>query len=157
MGLAATVYCNCYEQGLLRNAPPHPELVAIAHNGSLVCVGDQLEMLIAFDHWLDQEACKHSGGIALTHYLGNLAQLSLLREWLSGQQADLPLLLKKVIYNGTHTGDYLSLAHVPALQQELLSVAKTHLIDSHQELRNFHRQLQELSEVAMKLKKPIAF
>lgn len=159
MGLDATVYCDCYERGIGQKIPPHPEHVFVASDGSLECTGDNLEMLLAFDNWINNEACVHKNGVALTHRLGNLAIISLLRKLLSVHAMEFPLILKKVIYNGSHGGDHLTLEQVNDLKEEVAHLSQIHCLDAEEEmaLRTFQRQLQELVDVSLLLKKPIAF
>jgi hypothetical protein len=71
-----------------------------------------------------------------------------------------PVLLKKVLYCGTHTGDHLTIAQVRSLAIELGRLRKT--------LQNFGvadrrlilptiAQLERLTRTSLKTKKPIAF
>jgi hypothetical protein len=73
MGLDATVYCNCFEMGMLREPPPCPDIVHVTPDGSLDCKSDDLDTLLSFDRWLLERACEHENGILLHHRIGNLA------------------------------------------------------------------------------------
>ena len=119
MGLDAAVYCNCFESGKLKEPPPCPTLISIAPDGSLDCRSEELDTLLEFDQWLLNRACEHGNGILLHHRIGNMAQVALLRNELNREAEKFPVLLGKVLYNGTHGGDYLSLDDVKELQGEL--------------------------------------
>ena len=74
MGLDATVYCACFETGLLKEPPPCSQIF-VTDGGSLECHSEDLETLLAFDEWVNHRACNHPGGILLHHRIGNLAQV----------------------------------------------------------------------------------
>jgi hypothetical protein len=71
----------------------------------------------AHDRWV-QESCEHEGHV-ISEPLGNITRIQHVREFLRGLQGDpgpkFPILLKKVVYDGTHTGDWLPLKQSPAL------------------------------------------
>src|SRR5262245_41867477 len=118
MGLDATVYCDCFETGTLKELPPCPS-VLVSDDGSLDCRSEDLNTLQAFDQWLWHRACSHPSGIFLHHRIGNLAQVGLLRNELRREAAAFPILLTKVLYSGTHAGDYLTLNDVSDVKVEL--------------------------------------
>ena len=55
--------------------------------------------------------------------LGNITRVQHVREFLRGLQGDpgpkFPILLKKVVYDGTHTGDWIPVKESPALLREV--------------------------------------
>src|SRR4051794_1580466 len=106
MGLDVMVYCDCYEKGKLRTPLPQPELVYTDASGQMCLQGeDPRADQHRFDAW-QQEACEHGPlGWLVSHGLGNVARSGLLRELLSQTPDLFPLLLEKVLYNGTHCGD----------------------------------------------------
>ena len=105
MGLDATVYCNCFEVGRVKEPPPCT--VVVAADGSLDCKSDDLDTDLSFAKWL-LHACEHANGVLLHHRLGNMALVGLVRSELRQDELKFPVLLTKVLYNGTHAGDYLT-------------------------------------------------
>jgi len=159
MGLDATVYCNCFETGTLKEPPPCLELVAIAPDGSLDCRSENPETLLAFDQWLLHRACEHANGILLHYHIGNLAQVSLLRSELEREADMFPVSLVKILYSGTHSGDCLSLDDVRNVQSELkLLDGRVCLSDINQAyVAEYRQQMTELAEAALNVGKPISF
>jgi hypothetical protein len=159
MGLDATVYCDCYEAGRLREPPPNPDLISVAPDGSLDCRSDDLDTLLEFDRWLLKRACEHENGVLLHHRIGNLAQVGLLRGELSREAGKFPIVLEKVIYSGTHAGDYLSLDDVRQLESELRDMDRFVCSDKANQkyIKWFGRQMRELAKAALSVSKPISF
>lgn len=159
MGLDATVYCNCFESGRLKEPPPNSSLVYVAPDGSLDCRSEDLDVLLAFDTWFRESACEHKDGVLQYHYIGNIGLVGLLREELKRESEKFPILLEKIVYSGSHTGDYLSLADVSDLQVELKALAG--FVASNEKMQSyiegFRLQMQELIRAALSVGKPISF
>ncbi|XAM00325.1 hypothetical protein OT109_02835 [Phycisphaeraceae bacterium D3-23] len=160
MGLDACVYCDCFERGLIREAPPTDTEVQVASDGSLLCGSDRLETQLAFDRWLYTcRMCKHAGGVLLHHRIGNIALVGALRSELESLRESIPVIFEKVIYSGSHAGDFLGLEDVVFMQSELDSLGGflcsqrdyQHLMDE------FLRQMQELVTCSLAVGKPIVF
>ena len=158
MGLDATVYCDCFERGRLKELPPCPS-VFVSDDGSLDCRSEDLDTLQAFDQWLWHHACNHPSGIFLHHRIGNLAQVGLLRSELQREAPAFPILLTKVLYSGTHAGDYLTLNDIADLKAELEGLVT--FVCSQQSNQEYvdwlRRQMTELVEAATRVGKPISF
>lgn len=159
MGLDATVYCNCFENGRLEEPPPNSSSVYVAPDGSLYCKSEDLEALLVFDTWLRESACEHKDGVLRHHYIGNIALVGLLREELKRESEKFPIILEKILYSGTHAGDYLSLADVSDLQVELNALAEFAASNEKKQVyvEGFRLQMQELIGAALSLGKPISF
>jgi hypothetical protein len=160
MGLDAVVYCNCYETGKLREPPPRPELVSVEPNGMLVCKdGGDDALWFQLQNWIHSRACEHPDGELIRERIGNIAQVALLRAELQRQAASFPLILGKVIYSGSHGGDFLDLHTVKEMRGEIAHLAGFHSPNKKREpyLREFERQILELCEAALRVGKPIAF
>lgn len=157
MGLDATVYCNCSELQKLNEAPPC-QSVFVADDGSLDCGSEELNVLLAFDRWR-LSACDHPNGILLHHRIGNMAQAGLLRSELSRDPAAFPILLTKVLYSGTHAGDYLLPNDLGELAYELerLGWLVCSTPANHEYVSLFRKQIGELVEAAVGVGKPISF
>jgi hypothetical protein len=160
MSLDATVYCDCFERGRLRTPPlPQWNLYVDEYGGrsrsSLTGgLGDDL----AFDRW-NVTACEHEDGVLLHHYLGNIARVGLVREALSGHAESFPIILRKVVYNGVHGGDFLAVEQVESLRPELDALKRVRPDDQRQArcVRDFEAQLTELVGASLRLRKPISF
>src|SRR5271170_6153916 len=79
MGPDALVYCDCFEKGRLLEPPPPGSTLTVATDGTLLCVSEELEVQLAFDHWRYDRACAHESGILVHHRIGNAVLVSLLR------------------------------------------------------------------------------
>lgn len=159
MGLDATVYCDCFETGRLKERPPNPALVDVCDNGSLECRSDDSKVLSAFDEWRQRRACEHEEGVLLSHWIGNASHVGLLRSELEKDATKFSILLEKVLYSGTHTGDYLSGKDVLKLQKELKALAEFAASDKDSQsfVDEFRVQIAELANAALSVKKPISF
>jgi hypothetical protein len=158
MSLDATVYCNCFETGALKEQPPVPN-VLVAENGSLEYRSDDLNTLIAFDQWCWHRACEHPSGILLHHRIGNIAQVALLRSELQRDATAFPILLTKVVYNGIHGGDHLTISDIENLAIELERLGRFVCSTKHNQeyVDWFHQQMSELVTAARRVGKPLSF
>jgi hypothetical protein len=159
MGLDAVVYCDCFEQGLLREQPPPGCNLSVSPDGSLLCGSEDLEVQLAFDQWQLERACEHELSVLLHHRIGNIALVAVLRTELAKQAERFPLLLTKVLYNGTHCGDFLTVEELKGLRPEvgLLTGEPCDNPDMAGFLREFAAHMAELVECALKVGKPLAF
>jgi hypothetical protein len=158
MGLDATVYCNCFESGLLKEPPPCSS-VFVSDDGSLDCRSDDLDSLLAFDEWIGHRACEHPNGVLLHHHIGNLAQVGLIRSELERDGVKFPILVSKVLYSGTHAGDHLTLQDIATLAVELnrLSSFICSAEPKQEYVDWFRQQMVELVDAATRVRKPISF
>jgi hypothetical protein len=161
MGLNASVYCDCYETGKVKTAPPQPELVYIDPESGGVDLrwdapgADQN----SFFTWLGS-ACEHGPlGQLVSHRLGHIARIAFLRGLFAQTPECFPTLLSKVVYNGVHGGDVLNLSEVEDLAREVPAVQALHCAKDWEDeiLREFETQVLELVEAARKMRKPIVF
>jgi hypothetical protein len=159
MGLEAVVYCNCYETGRHKTPPPPGIEIIISADGSIQCAHETIESAIALDARTHKRACDHEDCTLVHHYIGNLALVASLRGTLEQCAERFPIILSKVVYNGIHAGDYLSLEDVRAVQQELKSLPSIACGNGEDQeyLDTFREQMTELVESALALQKPIAF
>lgn len=159
MGLDASVYCNCFETGRLRNPPRADYDVYVSEEGGLECRNTDLDTQMAFDAWRCNDACEHEDTTIIHHYIGNISLVGLLRQELSKQPDDLSMILTKVIYSGTHCGDFLTIDDIRDLQHEMprLKNFQCGKADSQSFVDEFYAQLAELIECALTVNKPIVF
>lgn len=161
MGLDAVVYCDCYEKGRLLEPPPAGSVLSVEPNGALgrAETGGTLESALEWDCWYESRACEHQGGILIEHRLGNIALIGLLRTELERASEQFPILVTKVVYSGSHAGDFLPAEDIPALQKELdaLSAFRCSNAQADRFMVEFRNQMSELAMVARLVGKPIAF
>lgn len=159
MGLDATVYCDCFEQGRLLEPPPAGCHLSVSADGTVNCGSDELEVQLAFDQWMLFRACKHENGKLLHHWLGNIALIAVLRQELSCRPESYPLLLGRVLYSGTHAGDYIDVADLEALEKEVALLSRHICQDaSHAPyVDDIWKKMKELVECALQVRKPISF
>lgn len=161
MGLDACVFCNCYETGKVEVPPPQPELVYIDPTTGQVSLRSEESGAdqYAFFDWL-ASACEHGPlGELVAHRLGNIALVAFLRGLLEQSPQRFPTLLSKIVNNGVHGGDTLSLTDIEGLAPEMLAVHSVHCTDASEEelLRNFEMQMMDLIQAAKSVRKPIVF
>ena len=158
MSLDGFVRCTCIRDG---KAKPHPfpDLLAFDESGDPMLKGDPSEeQWEAHDEWVN-EACEH-GGFILSLFLGNITRVKNLRSFLRALQGKpgprFPLLLEKVLYDGTHTGDWIPAKESPALLNEVNTVLHSSdiLADSEKE---FFENMKQLCDASIATGNPIMF
>jgi hypothetical protein len=158
MALDGHVRCNCILEG---RAKPHPfpDKLSFDETGEPVLSDDALDdELEAHDVWFG-ESCEH-GGFLVSLPLGNITRIGHLRAFLRSLQGNpgprFPLLLKKVIYDGTHSGDSIPRDLVPELMKEVDTVLHSSdiLADSEKE---FFGNMKLLCEASIETGNPILF
>ena len=110
MSLDGFVRCTCIRDG---KAKPHPfpDRLIVDESGEPTLTGDPSEQeREAHDQWLG-ESCEHEGSL-LSLFLGNITRVGNLRSFLRTCSAlpdrRFPIFLEKALYDGTHTGDWIS-------------------------------------------------
>jgi hypothetical protein len=110
------------------------------------------------DRWV-QESCEHEGFL-VSEFLGNITRAQHLRDFLRGLQGKpgprFPILLKKVVYDGTHTGDWIQAEESPTLLQEVETVLASKDILTPGE-REFFDSMKRLCEASVATGNPIVF
>jgi hypothetical protein len=106
-----------------------------------------------------ENACVHERGVFLMHCIGNIALVSDLRTELERLSNLFPILPGKVLYNGIHGGDFLTLSEVLAAREELEELKRFESRDPEMKahIESFRHRLSELVECALVLRKPIVF
>ena len=158
MSLDAYVRCTCIRDG---KAKPHPlpgRLMWDESNAPSLS-GDPTEKEWELhDHWV-QESCEHEGFL-VSEFLGNITRAQHLRDFLRGLQGKpgprFPILLKKVVYDGTHTGDWIQAEESPTLLQEVETVLASKDILTPGE-REFFDSMKRLCEASVATGNPIVF
>jgi bifunctional DNase/RNase len=95
--------------------------------------------------------CEHQLGHV---FLGNISAIADVRQELKHLLASDSLLLTRVVYDGTHTGDSLASAELPELLAEI-SVAEQQRPSPH--TLEFLRKLRQIAQVAQQHRRPLMF
>lgn len=158
MSLDAFVRCTCVRDG---KAKPHPfpDRLFVDERGEPSLSGKFSEKdWDVHDRWLS-ESCEH-GGFLVGEALGNITLAKHLRDFLRGLQGDpapcFPILLKKVVYDGTHTGDWIPRKEAEPLLQEVNTVLHSSDILSESE-RRFFLAMKRLCEASIATGNAIMF
>jgi hypothetical protein len=158
MGLDAYVRCTCIRDG---KAKPHPfpDRLTLDETEEPVLTGDpSTDEWTAHDHWFS-ESCEH-GGYVLCERLGNISLAAHLREFLKGLEGrpgpKFRILLTKVLYNGTHSGDSIPVSMSAELEKEVDTVLHSSdiLTDSETE---FFASMKRLCRASIETRNPIVF
>ena len=160
MSLTGTVYCDCVENNRLRIPHPLPELLFIDNSGYPDIRSAEIAQEILHDKWEAQNPCLHSGFRLVEYWLGNVAAIGQIRDQIEklskNTKTPYRILTSKVIYNGLHSGDFLSPNEVVQLRDELDSLRKVDSLKDPQ-FNEFLRKLQDLISKSISVGKPIAF
>jgi hypothetical protein len=182
MALDATVYCDCLESGKVARLSADGVTLVTESSGFPKLY--QQGVAIDFDH-PDHHLfeCEHLDRMLLTHRLGNISLIGLIRAELQREPHNFPILLEQVVYSGSHCGDWLSLETIRSMQAELdrlqnfravgnrdrmgwMSVIlkklghNSHYVSAEQAaqfIAGFREQMLELSRTALEVEKPIVF
>jgi hypothetical protein len=158
MGLDAYVRCTCIRDGLAK-PHPFPDSLILDEMAEPILTGDpSMDEWTAHDCWF-AASCEH-GGYLLSERLGNITMAAHLRDFLRGLQGkpgpQFPVLLKKVVYDGTHSGDCIPVKESPALLREVDLVLGSSDILTESE-RDFFRSMKRLCEASIATGNPIVF
>ena len=158
MALDGFVRCTCIREG---KAKPHPlpKRLKFGKSGEPYLSGEPTDKeWDAHDRWLSN-SCEHEGFL-LALFLGNITRVQNLRSFLRALQGKpgprFPVLLNKVLYNGTHTGDWIPIKYSPALLKEVNTVLHSSDILSDSE-KEFFNNMKLLCEASIQTGNPIMF
>lgn len=159
MSLDAYVRCSCIRDGKARKPHPFPERLTWDDSNAPSLTGDPDEAeWEAHDKWV-QEACEHEGFLA-SEFLGNITRIRKVREFLRGLQGNpgpkFPILLKKIVYDGTHTGDSLEAKESSELLKEVSLVLQSSDILTQGE-QEFFEAMKRLCDASVATGNPIVF
>jgi hypothetical protein len=155
MGLNASVHCSCIKEG---KVPPHPypELLAFDATGEPTLKGDRetnLKCWLEHDKW-HRDSCPHSGYL-VEKRLGNVASVTYVRGILENNSPNsFSLLLERVVYSGTHSGDWIAASDAPQL---LTETRKLQSLTSDPAIVQFVSGVIELAEASVATGNPIVF
>jgi hypothetical protein len=159
MSLDGYVRCTCIREGKLKKPHPFPALLTWDESNAPSLSGDPSEEeWEAHDQWV-QNSCEHEGFL-VSEFLGNITRIQNVREFLRGLQGNpgpkFPILLKKVVYDGTHTGDWVPIKQSPALLKEVNLVLGSSDILTQGE-KEFFESMKRLCEASIATGNPIMF
>jgi hypothetical protein len=158
MALDGFVRCSCIRDG---KAKPHPfpKRLTWDESGCPSLTGDPTaKEWDKHDRWL-QESCEHEGYL-VSEFLGNIWRIKNIREFLRHLEDNpgpkFPILLKRVVYDGTHTGDWVPVKQSPALLKEVnLVLASSDILTPGE--KEFFENMKRLCEASIATGNPILF
>lgn len=158
MALDGFVRCTCIRDGKAKSHP-FPKRLTYDKSGAPMLKGDPSEdEWEAHDQWLN-ESCEH-GGFLLSLFLGNITRVKNLRSFLRALQGTpgprFPILLEKVLYDGTHTGDWIPVKLSPKLLKEVNTVLHSSDILAESE-KEFFDNMKQLCEASNATGNPVMF
>jgi hypothetical protein len=99
--------------------------------------------------------CPHKRGYLVFKHLGNVGSIAHVRAYIMPLvQTHFPLLMEKVVYSGTHGGDWIPATEVPLLLKEV-QFLKDATSDSN--VRQFAADMVEFCEASLATGNPIVF
>ncbi len=157
MGLNSVVYCDCVEKGRLTRPHPRPDQLFIDERGAPDISSDDPRDIEAHDRWESLQPCEHEHFWLIERWLGNISLIGairvLLNQYSSDPAGEYPVLWSKVIYDGSHSGDFLTSDDVIRLSGELdrlRAIEPSVLVE-------FVGKLEELVRASLQVNKPISF
>jgi hypothetical protein len=159
MSLDAYVRCTCIRDGKAKKPHPFPDKFKWDESNGPSLSGDPSEEeWETHDAWV-QESCEHEGFL-VSEFLGNITRAQHLREFLKGLQGQpgpkFPMLLKRVVYDGTHTGDWIPADLGPDLLGEVDMVLHSSDILTQGE-KEFFESMRRLCQASIATGNPIVF
>ena len=155
MGLDASVRCNCIKEGKAR-PHPFPKLLAFDEKGEPTLKVDRetnLKLWLKHDKWY-RDSCPHAGYL-VEKRLGNMTSVAYVRGFLENHSPNsFPLLLERVVYSGTHSGDWVTASDVPQL---LTETRRLQGLTSEPLILQFTNDVVELAEASIATGNPIVF
>ena len=163
MSLTAVVYCDCVEKGRLTIPHPHPDLLFIDETGTPDIASSDPGNMEAHDRWESLQPCQHEHFWLVERWLGNISMIgafrSLMRQCSGNPALEYPVLWSKVLYDASHSGDFLTGDDVMRLSDEvdrLIKMAHLRTTDTIP-LMEFLSKLQDLVRASLGVNKPISF
>ena len=155
MGLDAFVCCNCVREGKAR-PHPFPELLAFDKTGEPILrkQGEiSLDLWLAHDKW-HRDSCPHSGYLVQKR-LGNVTAVAYVRGFFENNSPNsFPILLERVVYSGTHSGDLVAAKDVTQL---LTETRRLQGLTSDSIILEFANDVIQLAEASIATGNPIVF
>ena len=167
MGLDAHVRCNCAKEGKT-NPFPFPGRLAFEESGEPYLLrtdadskdgiaSTDMDELRVFDKWEYNQGCEHERFL-VDLFIGNISYVGHIREWINTESANtrrtFPILAEKVVYSGSHGGDWVTSSEARALLEELEILSPRTQDEDH---KSFIQKMQQLCEASLATGNPIVF
>ncbi len=157
MGLDAYVACACVEMRLAK--PPPSQIAALVkvdpNTGTVYLDSPDKRLRQVYSRWCASKPCAHENFVAISRRLGNISAIDHVRSLVASQARDpaseFPVLWKRVLKSGFHSGDALPFKSVQNLHGELLRLR------APSSAGPFFERLEELVLAALESRKPLGF
>jgi hypothetical protein len=167
MGLDAHVRCNCAKEGKTKSFPfpgrlafeesGEPYLLSANGGAGDMSASTDMNELLRFDEWESAQGCEHEGFLVKAR-IGNISYVGYIRGWINTEAGNakrqFPLLSEKVVYSGTHCGDWITSSDARGLLGELEMLNQFARDEYH---RAFIKTMNLLCEASLASGNPIVF
>lgn len=125
MSVHAKVYCDCVETKKINPIPVFYNNISIEPNGEPY-VSDEIHKSEDYQTWYHAHPCPHRDFWLVHHRLGHILQIvflcNMLKLFSNDPEHEYPILTLKVLTDGTHCADFLTVEEVKSLNNELESI-----------------------------------
>ena len=141
---------------------PRPELLFIDDTGYPNIRSNDPHDEDLHDRWEAQNPCLHGHFHLVEHWLGNVGSVGDIRDKLEqlsqNPSTEYPILTSRVVYSGSHSGDFLAGEEVVRLRDEVARLRKV-VKDSADAIQwnDFLSKLEDLVGGSLSVNKPISF
>ncbi len=156
MSLDVMVRCTCFER---RRTKPHPFPRLVRYSkvyGPYLTSSATPEQIEEHDDWYER-SCPHHGYVEGA-FLGNIWRVQHVREEATrvarASRRRFPILLRKVVYDGTHTGDSIPARQVPALLKEIRELRR---LTKNKSTHDFLHTLARVCQASLRTGNPLQF
>jgi len=117
----------------------------------------------AHDRWESLRPCQHDRFWLIERWLGNVSSIGSIRAFLNEHSGDpateYPVLWSQVIYDGSHSGDFLTTHAVQQLREEVDRLSNTENLPTSDSthLVELLGNLEDLVQASRSVNKPISF
>ncbi|MBV8880854.1 MAG: hypothetical protein JO332_12860 [Planctomycetaceae bacterium] len=158
MGLDGYVACDCLEKGTAQVPAAIAGLVKIDQDtGSTYFDSPDKRLRQVYSQWRASKPCPHDGSMLLVVRLGSANGIGLIRKFLTERVGDpeteFPVLWKRVVHSGVHSGGSLDVNDTMRLEVEL----QRRPTSDDPVVERFFAKLGRLVAAALSVGKPIGF
>ncbi|HZE95423.1 MAG TPA: hypothetical protein VE981_00190 [Planctomycetota bacterium] len=156
MGLDGYVACDCLEKGIAKPPPALAGIVKVDRDtGTTYLDSEDQKLRQIYSRWCASRPCAHENFVRISRPLGNISGIGRIRTYVAGQARDpaveFPILWRRVLKSGFHSGDAIPVERVRDLQGELMRLR------TPASVAPFFERLEELVMASVRTGKPLGF